>query len=151
MPDLSPFTYTRKPKCGEFDVVSVGWLDGDHEYTKGEFDLERWPKIKTIFEASEPVHLTRGAHNCALCGRASGNGEYHAYNPRTDRIYIAPALILHYIQAHQYVPPKEFVEAVLHKLLKEGDCSRIDGLYHALDFGVGEDIVREKVGGILGI
>ena len=110
LPDLSPFTHSRKPKCGEIDVVGVGWLDGEHGYVKGEIDPESWLKIKKIFEASEPVHLTRGDHNCALCGQASGNGDYHAFNPRTGRIYIAPALILHYIQVHRYTPPEEFVE-----------------------------------------
>jgi hypothetical protein len=151
LPDLSPFTHSHKPKCGEFDVLSVGWLDGEHEYTKGEIDPEHWTKIKTILETSEPVNLTRGEHVCELCGQASGSGEYHAYNPRTGRIYIAPSLILHYIQTHQYVPPAEFVEGVLHKLLEEGDCFEIDGLYDALDFGMAEEIVREKVHKILGI
>lgn len=150
LPDLSPFTHSRKPKCGEFDVISVGWLDGEHEYTKGDIDPERWSKIKMILESRGPVRLTMGGHKCALCGRESGNGEFHAYNPRTNKIYIAPALILHYIQTHQYVPPEEFLEAVLHKLLRENDCSDIDGLYDALEFGMKEEIVKEKVHKIIG-
>jgi hypothetical protein len=33
--------------------------------------------------------------------------------PGKSEIYIAPALILHYIRCHRYLPPSRFVEAVL--------------------------------------
>lgn len=151
LPDLSPFTYSRKPKCGEFDVVSIGWLDGEHEYAKGEIDPKHWSEIKKILDAHGPINLTCGVHKCELCGKETGNGEYHAYNPQTNKIYIAPALIVHYIQMHQYAPPEEYFDAVFHRLLKEGDCSEIEGLYDALDYGLHEETLKEKVHTILKI
>lgn len=151
LPELTPYTHSRKPKCGEFDVVSVGWLDEKHTYSQGKMDIGYWSKFKKILASQGSIHLTRGKHLCGFCRQASGNGEYHTYNPRTNRIYIAPALIQHYVQAHHYAPPEEFIEAVLHKLLNEGDCSEIDGLYEALNFGMQEDLVQVRVRQILGI
>jgi len=150
-PDLSPFTYSRKPKCGQLDVVSVGWLDGEHNFSTGKIDPERWAKFEMMLKSHAPIYLTRGKYVCELCGKASGNGEVHAYHPHTKKIYVAPALILHYIQAHQYLPPEEFIEAVFHKLLKENDCTELESLYDALDFGMNEERAQEKINQILGI
>jgi hypothetical protein len=33
--------------------------------------------------------------------------------PSNDVVYVCPELILHYINAHGYSPPREFCEAVL--------------------------------------
>jgi len=33
--------------------------------------------------------------------------------PSQSCVYIAPDLVVHYIEAHRYAPPTEFVEAVL--------------------------------------
>ena len=38
LPDLSPFNYSRNPKYGQLDVISIGWLDGEHEFTNGFID-----------------------------------------------------------------------------------------------------------------
>lgn len=150
-PDLSPFTYSRSPKCGPLDVLSVGWLDGEHEFTKGSIGIDDRSKLETTLSGQVPIHCTKGEHVCELCRQVSGNGEYHTFNPRTNKIYITPALILHYIQVHQYVPPQEFIEAVFHKLLQEDDCMELESLFDALDFGLKEKITKEKINRILGI
>lgn len=31
----------------------------------------------------------------------------------SGQVFVAPNLIVHYIEAHSYLPPREFVEAVL--------------------------------------
>jgi hypothetical protein len=40
-------------------------------------------------------------------------GIYNLWVPGNDVIYVAPELILHYIQEHRYRPPDEFISAVL--------------------------------------
>jgi hypothetical protein len=40
-------------------------------------------------------------------------GVVNLFVPGRACVYVAPSLIAHYIQAHRYSPPKEFVEAVL--------------------------------------
>ena len=124
-PDLSPYVYGGPSRCGDYDVFSIGWLDGDHEFSKGEFNPERLSKIKIILESQSPINLTFGVHICELCGNEAGNGEYHSYNPNTNKIYAAPTLIVHYIEEHQYAPPGEFIEAVFHKVLEENYCGKL--------------------------
>ncbi|WP_375431714.1 hypothetical protein [uncultured Friedmanniella sp.] len=36
------------------------------------------------------------------------------------RLYSAPTLVVHYIQAHQYLPPDEFLEALRRSAQVEG-------------------------------
>jgi hypothetical protein len=55
-----------------------------------------------------------GFHGCEFCRwiKAKGNGEIHVVG--SDGItYVAPALIVHYMASHKYLPPKEFIDAVL--------------------------------------
>jgi len=59
-----------------------------------------------------------GFHECEFCSPtgaeklAMGTGEL--WVPGTgDLIYVAPKLVAHYIEAHGYLPPQEFMEAVV--------------------------------------
>jgi len=40
-------------------------------------------------------------------------GNRNLFVPGAGFLYITPSLVLHYIDAHQYAPPEEFVKAVL--------------------------------------
>jgi hypothetical protein len=42
---------------------------------------------------------------------AVGNGEIRV-SGKDGIVYAAPTLVCHYIQAHGYFPPEEFIEAV---------------------------------------
>jgi hypothetical protein len=66
----------------------------------------------------------RGYHTCTLCGKSwpeitwkrrriglQGHGHYLVQ--RDQIVYMAPALLLHYILDHGYRPPDEFLDAVL--------------------------------------
>jgi hypothetical protein len=75
----------------------------------------------------------RGIHSCTLCGTSlpevrsrrrkvalRGHGHYLVRHERI--VYMAPALLLHYILGHQYRPPDEFLEAVAQgRFLSEND------------------------------
>ena len=65
----------------------------------------------------------RGIHSCTLCGKClpevtwrrrsvalKGHGHYLVRHEQA--VYMAPSLLLHYILAHEYRPPDEFLEAV---------------------------------------
>lgn len=43
---------------------------------------------------------------------ALGNGEI-LVRGAADECYIAPVMIVHYIELHNYLPPREFMDAVL--------------------------------------
>jgi hypothetical protein len=66
---------------------------------------------------------TRGYHTCSLCGvtftevkwkrRSIGvHGHGHYLVRLGEIVYMAPALLLHYVLGHEYRPPDEFLQAV---------------------------------------
>ena len=66
---------------------------------------------------------SRGVHSCTLCGetfpevkwrrrRIGLKGHGHYLVQLGSIVYMAPALLLHYILGHEYRPPDEFLEAV---------------------------------------
>lgn len=91
---------------------AVGWLGGGHPYctgpTSSEFHRRLWESCK------HPVWRTRGFHQCEFCSEhaARGNGEIHVRDFRGE-VFVAPALISHYVETHCYRPPDQFIEAVI--------------------------------------
>jgi hypothetical protein len=107
-------------------VKSVGYLTRDREYPQGEvadlvFDrLVRLAKLRIV--------QWFGHHHCDLdpCGPGQPQPELYyeglviprqcstdIFVPDQEAVYVAPALILHYIRFHRYLPPTCFLEAVL--------------------------------------
>jgi hypothetical protein len=130
--DHSPYAYGHGSHPG---VVHVGWLDNIHPYPKGTVDARLIEKMKLL--ASNPVELYRGKHICELCveppdlvkttqpnrvvldpncswarwvNQRSSNGEIRVSGKGI--IFAAPVLIVHYIEAHNYLPPTAFLRAV---------------------------------------
>ncbi|MGH9517360.1 MAG: 5'-methylthioadenosine/S-adenosylhomocysteine nucleosidase [Terriglobales bacterium] len=121
IPDLEPYTYdsAHRQKSNP-KLLAVGWLDPRFPFTKGPVDpviLERLVRLK-----ANPVNLMRGFHMCPFCEydgpkdsstdpTRRGNGEIRVPG-ENGIVYAAPVLICHYIQAHEYSPPHEFIDAV---------------------------------------
>ena len=119
-PDLSPYAYGHQSHPG---VVHVGWLGGNHEYPKGRVAGQVIEKLRQL--ATRPTELYRGFHICELCSHPKGllaeaDWEWAKSRASNGEIrvtagvitYAAPVLIVHYIQAHGYLPPDEFLRAV---------------------------------------
>ena len=113
----------------------MGWLDNVHPYAAGSVDIRLIEKLKRL--ASRPVELYRGKHRCELCvepadlvktylrngividpkcswahwtEERSSNGEIRV--SRGGVTFAAPVLIVHYIGAHLYLPPDQFLKAI---------------------------------------
>jgi hypothetical protein len=102
----------------------VGWLSPDHEFPRAvpcEALLDRLWEFCQI-----SVQQTRGIHDCPFCepprtikvtrngrGLLLGTAEIRAFSPASGHIYAAPTLIYHYVAAHHYAPPAEFVHALM--------------------------------------
>ncbi|MGE7389935.1 hypothetical protein ACQKM2_31090 [Streptomyces sp. NPDC004126] len=63
---------------------------------------------------------TRGFHSCPFCAsRVFGSRVSHPQGSAEiwvmggDVAYAAPELIAHYVEAHNYLPPNAFIQAVL--------------------------------------
>ena len=128
--DLTPYSYDDDP---EPETLNVGWLDKAHSYPRGVVPtgfLERLVEI-----CKRPAKRHRGFHVCEFCdfGPEPASMDQAALNARYERqkaagvlssteirvvgrdgkVYASPALICHYVEAHGYQPPREFIEAVM--------------------------------------
>jgi hypothetical protein len=122
--DLSPYEYLRRP--ADAAIVNVGWLSVDHSYETGDVAAEFLEAVRRL--VASPVNLTRGVHECEFCPSpmttrngapwyqpvpgSTGNGEIRIVG-NDGRTYVAPVLLLHYLEAHRYRPPVAFIAAVL--------------------------------------
>jgi hypothetical protein len=105
----------------EGPAIRVGWLDAEHPFPTAiptrEFDhaLVDW-----CVTTERRVRDTMGFHCCDFCSepvwyngeRASSSYEIRVIGP-SGTVYAAPALIAHYVSAHHYAPPDDFVAGVL--------------------------------------
>lgn len=119
--DLSKYEYI--PSNAKNNLVNIGWLDGEHAYTRGKVSDAVLLKVFELCKV--PVNETRGYHVCELChdkhfgitvevtgDRLVLGGAEIRVNGCDGRIYAAPDLIYHYMREHDYLPPEEFVLAV---------------------------------------
>ena len=121
--DLTPYEYS---KPNEPNTFNIGWLDAEHDFSKGEVSAVAIQRLKSL--AKNPVNQTRGFHFCQFCKinlndrikwmeemikiGAVSSAEIRVHR-KDGRIYAAPVLICHYTEAHNYKPPQEFVEALM--------------------------------------
>lgn len=120
-PDLSEYSYTSTSE----PMLNVGWLAQGGEFSEGKVDAEVWDELVCL--ASNPLNVMRGLHDCEFCSLESPIRLPSAYSSRgfaslgtgeirvrgdDGRQYVAPTLLLHYIETHHYLPPEEFIQAV---------------------------------------
>ncbi|MCA9639395.1 MAG: hypothetical protein KC492_01845 [Myxococcales bacterium] len=100
----------------------MGWLEPEHEYTRGAVDPSDLRRLCELAVDPWMPAVAGGFHVCRFCGftgglecqgiKLTGLGWSNLYIPDGNRIYEAPSMIVHYIDAHGYAPPEEFLKAV---------------------------------------
>lgn len=127
--DLTPFTYSERDSSDlDRTMLNVGWLSKDHTFSKRKADQAFANALRQI--ASKPKNLYRGSHLCEFCPApeayispgglrmikplpdTAGNGEIHVRG-KDNVLYVAPVLIAHYVEIHDYAPPDAFISAVM--------------------------------------
>lgn len=119
-PDLSEYVYT----VDDQRMLNVGWLSASHAFPTGAVEASTMQAILLLCESQ--YNIMRGVHDCEFCDQESplrvpadvergyvslGMGELRVKG--VDGLtYAAPSLIYHYIEAHRYLPPSEFLAAV---------------------------------------
>ena len=121
--DLTPYDYYP----GAPEAFAVGWLDISEPFTTGRCPGDVRRRLAQL--ANHPVRLMRGYHYCQFCKAEPlqplredrrlyeapdvprGSGEIWLTSP--DGLnFAAPVLIAHYVDAHEYMPPNVFIEAI---------------------------------------
>jgi hypothetical protein len=161
--DLSPCDYFG------FDpedwLLAVGWLEPGHPYSEGKVDGQFVAALAALLCSPWKVFSFRGWHSCScrrFSRRATGlslknikervrpddltarSGAHNLFVPGRKCVYVAPELILHYIDAHGYSPPKVFQKAVracpkvlsrgyLHAVVKNGPRGLVEKGHAELD------------------
>lgn len=119
-PDLTAYSY----RPGGDPALNVGWLERGHSFPTGTPDAALLGRILDL--AARPRNRTRRWHSCDLCdvtpvsqpscfdtsGQRVLVGDAEIWVALDGVTYAAPTLICHYIAAHSYQPPPEFVRAV---------------------------------------
>jgi hypothetical protein len=106
-------------------VRAIGWLHPDHPYTKGDVSAEFLARLKEFAgrsgDSADALDFGAygGFHTCEFCGGAHGIGNFGV--PSGDLLFVAPEMVVHYIEQHGYRPPAEFIEAVLRSPLPDSE------------------------------
>jgi hypothetical protein len=140
--DLTPHTYTP---TGDQPVLNVGWLDSAYPFCRGETTAEFRHALHQLCQ--RPIWLARGFHECPFCPLVLrwwplanlrvwlwpparpprlGNGQIRIKGG-AGVWYAAPTLVEHYVVVHQYLPPAEFVQAVLSPAAVAGPDDELTG------------------------
>lgn len=119
--DGEPYSATLSARG--IPLVAVGWLSSVHEFDRGRVSEAFFRVLCGHLTARwEPPYACAGMHDCDLCqfgrsttrfkdfefGSASGS---ELFIPSGDSIFVAPVNIAHYIAAHHYQPPADFIRA----------------------------------------
>ena len=111
--DLTPYEYFK----GGSPEFNVGWLDSGHSFFRGSVPEGFISRLRAL--AHNPVNQTRGFHVCQFCDihpitseSALSSAEIRVV-ASNGKVYASPMLICHYIEAHSYRPPQEFIDAVM--------------------------------------
>lgn len=118
--DLTPYAYDTMK--WETPLLNVGWLGATVPFNRGVAPSAFVLALAEL--CRHPQWLHRGLHICELCPVATavgakfdgnaleyGNGQLRVLG-RDGTWYSAPTLVHHYVVAHGYLPPNEFVDAV---------------------------------------
>jgi hypothetical protein len=104
-------------------VRAVGWLHPDHPFPKGEVQAEFLTRLKEFAARSDDSAKALyfgafgGFHTCEFCERAHGIGNFGV--PCGDLLFVAPEMVVHYVEEHGYRPPAEFVAAMFRSPLPD--------------------------------
>lgn len=109
IPDLAPCHYLPLPSDA---LVAIGWLDPHQEFVRGVVTEEFFIKLKELCASPWQPVSAAGKHVCEICQFDAPSFSDNVFVPYQGKLFVAPVAIVHYVAAHRYQPPPEFVAAV---------------------------------------
>jgi hypothetical protein len=120
--DLEPISYFGEQHKS---FRAVGWLECESKFPKGVVTEEFFAALVRLCVNPWQPAAAAGRHACSLCRFSGGPAQlmYHnalvtlgasnVFVPAGDFVFVAPTTVVHYIDAHEYLPPADFQHAVL--------------------------------------
>lgn len=109
-PDLSPYNYAHHSK----KELNIGWLEKDQPFPIGEVPENFFINLDFYLNSDFTLFHYMGDHDCEFCENCNDSSSCEIRVISKDgKIYAAPELIKHYIKVHKYLPPQEFIDAVM--------------------------------------
>lgn len=125
IPDLDPYTAAPEAEMLGLTPLAVGWLDKRAPFPTAVPTAALLLLLLPFCLENNVVYPWPRPQPCPLCGKVipatdepeggryvPGKGEIRVIGE--EDIFAAPSLIYHYVAAHNYQPPAEFIAAVLH-------------------------------------
>ncbi len=121
--DLEPYQGCRADAEIGAEPLAIGWLRRSQPYAQGRVPPGFVGELLSFCHEPWTVCARPVAERCPLCGEyvppimddgrpvVLGTAEIRVIGER--EIYAAPTLIVHYVTAHDYAPPAEFIAAVM--------------------------------------
>lgn len=109
--DLQPCDYFHLGE--DVNLIAVGWLENNHSFSTGQVPQKFYQKLSTLLVDPWAPVICMGPHECTLCQFEGAMGSNNLFLPYKSNIYVAPELILHYINCHCYCPPEVFIAGVM--------------------------------------
>ena len=114
------------PESEGIPLISVGWLEAGDLFPRGKVSKEFFDKLcQDLTRRWKPPFVMTGFHDCSLCQFSicttsrfkdhvlGSRSNAELYVPDGRQIYVTPVSIAHYIDAHDYCPPDDFVKALM--------------------------------------
>lgn len=108
--DLTPYNYHHYSE----QELNVGWLQKDQPFLQGEVPDGFLETLKTYGEREHIIFQTKGFHRCEFCQENANSSNEIRVVSKNGILYASPKMIIHYIEAHKYLPPQEFIDAVIY-------------------------------------
>src|SRR5262245_57112864 len=86
-------------------VRAIGWLAAEHPFPTGPVPAGFLTALRShVLAAWQPI-ASMGGHLCEFCVSSRADegcvgGSTNVWIPTASRVYVAPELIVHYIEAH---------------------------------------------------
>lgn len=118
--DLEPYRNSPDEMLIGLAPLTVGWLTQKHPFAMGKVPGKFLARLVLHSQPQLRVFAVPTPQRCRLCGELVmlsdgdrlGSAELRIIGE--TEIYAVPDLIYHYVTAHNYLPPDEFIDAVLH-------------------------------------
>jgi hypothetical protein len=101
---------------------AVGWLEAPNAFETGVGPEPVVQRLRALVSQACSAHshyYFRGGMGCSWCLAAGLKSpgpiwsQENIFVPGTNVVYVSPGGIVHYVESHSYLPPAEFIEAVL--------------------------------------